>query len=272
MEEIHIYRQSGPKSITRKVIEVTEILLFLTLSLSARSVFAQEKMAPPPSKASESKTNKPEEDDFSGTPFTEYGEFNEASEEEEDARFFQFGRFFGVSIGMGFQFVDGNRGSLWQGGFPSVDFKLHYWFNFNVAIDMGFRTASQYFDTKIQSLGHVDISMLWVGVDVKYYFETKDLSAPLSFANPYLLIGTGSYSKTMTSNTQQTQDQDNSLGVSGGAGLEFAVTPRKVYFELEGKVNVVTFKDTFTTIFQSAGMQDMTGNFYTLTANILFTW
>lgn len=218
------------------------------------------------------KAGKAEDDDFSGTPFTEYGEFNEAAEEEEDAKFFQFGRFFGVSLGMGFQFVDGNRGALWQGGFPVVDFKLHYWFNFNIAVDMGFRTAQQYYDTTVQGLGHVDVNMLWVGIDIKYYFDTKDLSAPISFANPYLLLGTGNYSKTQTSNAQQTQDQDNSLGVSGGAGLEFTVSPRKVYFELEAKINVVTFKDTYTTDYQSAGLQDLTGNFYTITGSLLFTW
>lgn len=218
------------------------------------------------------RTTKAEEEDFSGTPFTEYGEFNEASEEEEDLKFFQFGRFFGVSLGLGFQFLDGNRGALWQGGFPVVDFKLHYWFNFNIAVDLGFRTAQQYFDTTTQGLGHVDVNMLWVGLDIKYYFDTKNLSAPISFANPYLLLGVGNYSKTQTSNAQQTQDQDNSLGVSAGAGLEFVVNPRKVYFELEAKMNLITFKDTYTTLFQPLGLQDLTGRFYTLTGSFLFTW
>ncbi len=248
-------------------------LLFISLFLSIfNTSLAHSEESDPQAKASESKANKSEEDDFSVTPFTEYGEFNEASEEEEDAKFFQFGRFFGVSLGIGFEFLDGNRGALWQGGFPVVDFKLHYWFNFNVAMDMGFRTAQHYFDTKSQNLGHVDVNMLWVGIDIKYYFETKNLSAPISFANPYLLLGAGSYSKTQTSNAQQTQDLDNSLGVSFGAGLEFAISPRKVFFAIEGKAHMATFKDTYTTNFQSAGLQDLTGNFYTVTGNILFTW
>src|SRR4051812_45090894 len=77
----------------------------------------------------------PEEDDFSTTPFTEYGEFNnQEAEEEEDTKFFQYGRFFGLSIGFGTQGVTGNRGQLWQGGFPMVEFKLHYWFDFNIAM------------------------------------------------------------------------------------------------------------------------------------------
>ena len=255
-------------------------LLFRWLTIVAANVIlfssdigAQVVPPPPSSDTKENRVNKPEDEDFSGTPFTQYGEFNEASDEEEDARFLQFGRFFGFSLGAGFQMVEGNRGTLWQGGFPVVDFKLHYWFNFNVAIDMGFRTAQQYFeDTSTLQLGHVDVNMLWVGIDVKYYFDTQDLSAPISFANPYLLLGAGSYSKIQTSNLQQTQDSDNSLGVSAGAGLEFVMNPKKVYFSLEGKANLVTFKDTYTTLYQGVGLQNMTGNFYTFTGSILFTW
>lgn len=218
------------------------------------------------------KTIKSEEDDFSNTPFTEYGEFNETSDEEADSNFFKFGRFFGASLGLGFEFVDGKRGALWQGGFPMVDFKLHYWFDFNFAVDLGFFTAQQYFDTTAQGKGHVDVNILHVGLDVKYYFDTKNLSAPISFANPYLLLGVGSFSKTENSSLQGTQDTDNSLGISIGAGLEFAISPRKLYFEVEGKVHFVTFKDTYNPIYKSVGLDNLTGNFYTVSGNVLFTW
>lgn len=222
-------------------------------------------------KSTESRTNKPEEEDYSTTPFTEYGEFNETSEEESDAKFFQFGRFFGVSIGMGFQFIDGNRGSLWQGGFPVVDFKIHYWFDFNVGLDLGFYTASQFYNTQVQGKGHVDVNWLRVGIDIKYYFPTKNLSSAISFANPYVLLGVGSFSKTENSNTTQVGDQDASLGISGGAGFEFVVNPKKTYFELEVKANLVTFKDTFTTLY-APSLPNLTGNFYTITGSLLFTW
>ena len=33
------------------------------------------------------RTNKPEEDDFTQTPYTEYGSFNEEKDEEEDTKF-----------------------------------------------------------------------------------------------------------------------------------------------------------------------------------------
>ncbi len=226
--------------------------------------------------ASSNKTTTPQDEDFSGTPFTEYGEFNEISSEEADQKFFKFGRFFGVSLGLGFEFADGNRGALWQGGFPMVDFKVHYWFDFNFALDLGFFVANHYFDTNAQNLGHVDVNMLHLGVDLKYYFNTQNLSAPISFANPYLSIGFGSYSKTQNSATLGSSDSDTSVGVALGGGLEFALIPNKTFFEVEAKVHLVHFKDTYTTIYQAVnggpGLQDMTGNFYTVSGNFLFTW
>lgn len=246
------------------------LTLFFLIAWSTSSLSAYAEGAPDNKSAAESKTNKPEDDDYSTTPFTEYGEFNETNEEEADAKFFQFGRFFGVSIGMGFQFIDGNRGSLWQGGFPVVDFKIHYWFDFNVGLDLGFYTASQFYNTTVQGKGHVNVNWLRVGLDIKYYFPTKNLSAAISFANPYILLGVGSFSKTENSNATQIPDTDASLGISGGAGFEFVVSPKKTYFELEFKANLVTFRDTFTTLYPN--LANLTGNFYTITGSLLFTW
>src|SRR5688572_24009328 len=85
----------------------------------------------------EDRTGTPEEDDFSNTPFTEYGEFNEQDDEEAETKFFQYGRFFGVSLAAGYQGVTGNRGIVWKGGLPAIDFKVHCWFDFNTAIQLG---------------------------------------------------------------------------------------------------------------------------------------
>jgi len=242
-------------------------LIFLVLVVSL-AFLAPRARGDPPS----NKVDVPEEQDFSSTPFTDYGEFHQAEEEEADTQFLQNGRFFGVSLGLGFQFLDGNRGTLWQGGFPLVDFKVHYWFDFNLGLDMGFFTVNQFYDTSQTLGGHVDVNLLRVGLDVKYYLTTQNLSAPISFANPYVLLGFGSFTKTENSFVQGTQDRDTSIGLSLGAGLEFVVTPRKIYFEIEGKMHLVQFKDTNTTTFQSVNIPNLNGNFYSVTGNVLFTW
>jgi hypothetical protein len=221
---------------------------------------------------SESKFHKSEEEDFSTSPFTSYGEFNENEEEEADSKFFQYGRFFGASLGLGAEMVDGNRGALWQGGFPMVDFKLHYWFDFNLALDLGFFTAQHYFNTTAAGYGYTNVNLFHIGVDVKYYFDTKNLSSAISFASPYIIAGAGSYSITENTQAQSSQNNYTSVGICLGVGLEFVISPRKSYFELEGKGHFVTFQDTYTSVFSSVGIPNLTGNFYTVSGSILFTW
>lgn len=219
------------------------------------------------------KTLIPEEEDFSGTPFTEYGEFNEQSDEEEDTKFLQYGRLFGVSLGLGYQIVDGNRGALWEGGFPVVDFKVLYWFDFNFSIDLGFGTALHRYFANSGGLGNVDVTMFKLFLDVKYSIDTHNLAAPLSFASPFLLIGTGSIAKTEISQTKGTTETDASIGLFLGAGLEFVLKPKKLYIQLEGKALISVFKDTYTSKFSTGdGLADLTGNFYTITGNVVFTW
>lgn len=227
---------------------------------------------PPVDHPTEGKTSHPEEEDFANTPFTDYGEFNEASEEESDALFFQFGRFFGLSLGIGFETVDGNRGLLWQGGMPMVDVKVHYWFDFNIAMTLGFYTAPHYFTTP--TTGQNNVSMFTAYIDAKYYFSTKDLSAALSFANPYLMVGAGIYNKSEYAPLiSQVPTQMSSVGVSVGVGLEFIVAPKKTYLEIEGKMHIVNFADSGSNLYQTTNqIPNLSGNFWTISSNLLFTW
>lgn len=246
--------------------------LALALSLAVAQTARADLADPAPN----GRTLSPEEDDFSSTPYTNYGEFNnQEAEEEADEQFFQYGRFFGLSLGLGYEPVLGNRGLLWQGGFPAVEFKLHYWFDFNFALTIDVYSVNHFFNDPNPQIGHTDINLVHLGLELKYYFDTKDLSSTISFANPYITAGVGPYTKTQTSAGIGTPDSDTAIGLDLGAGLEFAISPKKVYFEFEGRIHIVQFKDTFTTDFQAAnegGIQDLTGQLVTFTGAVLFTW
>ncbi len=213
-----------------------------------------------------------DDSDYSSSAFSGYGEFQSWTDEESDVKFFQFGRFFGVSLGTGVQMLDGARGSLWQGGFPVVDVKIHYWFDFQLAMDLNYYSAQHYYDTTALGLGRVAINFNQIGMHLKYYFDTKNLSSTISFANPYVIAGFGSYSKTENSLVQQTQAPETSMGVSGGFGLEFVIQPRKTYFELETKIHAIIFQDTYTTNFTGVGLPNLAGNFYTVVGSVLLVW
>lgn len=213
---------------------------------------------------------KSEEEDFSSSPYTEYGEFNEDDEEAATTQYMQYGRFFGASLGLGTHGAFGNRGNLWEGGFPTLDLKLHYWFDFNFALQLGFTTSPH---TYTRSAERYDVRFNRIGIDLKYYFDTRDASAAITFAGPYLVGGVGSITKSETNTVSKTTDHDTAVALSLGAGLEFTLSPKKVYFFMQGTFDIANFKDTNTSEFQASnGLDDLTGQFYTLTAGMLFTW
>ena len=213
----------------------------------------------------------PEDEDLRKSPVSEYGEFNEQDEEDEVTRFLQFGRFFGVSLGGGLSTVTGNRGSVYQGGFPAFELKLQYWFDFDFALELGVTTASHNWEAG--TIGHTDVTLLRLGLDLKYYIPVYNLAAPITFANPYLTLGLGGFRKTDKLQAQEVIETDSSAGLSLGAGLEFVVKPRATYFYVATKLHLVTFNDTFTTKYQAdLGLKDLTGQFITTTAGFLFTW
>ncbi len=225
------------------------------------------------SQPSENKTQVPEDEDSSSSPFTDYGSFQEDKEEEKDTFYFQNGRFFGVSVGLGYQGVAGNRGRLYRGGYPLVDFKVHYWFDFNFALDLGIFYVSHYYSDPNLG-GNVDVNLFHGSLHLKYYFDTRDFSAPISFANPYLLAGIGSATQSKSSALLTDEIKiDPALGISGGAGLEFTLIPKKTYLAFEAKYHWITFADTQTQDFQKAlNIPDLTGGFYTLQMSVLLTW
>jgi hypothetical protein len=248
------------------------LLACLTFTCAGSSLaFAAEGQAPGPEHPHSDRTQLPEEDDYSNTPFTEYGEFNEEEVEAAETKFFQYGRFFGFSLGMGYQGVTGGRGLLYQGGFPLLDMKLHYWFDFNLALDINFHTAGNHFSTADR--GDIDVNILMVGIDLKYYFDTKNLSAPIAASSPYLIVGFGPMTKTEHyANQSVTTPAETSMGLAAGGGLEFTISPRRTFFELEGKFYYAKYNDTYTQVYRSLGIDDLTGLFYTVTGSVLFAW
>lgn len=209
------------------------------------------------------------DDALSTSPYADYGAFNEDVEEADYAKFLQYGRFFGISAGFGYHSATGNRGLLWNGGFPMVDLRVHYWFDFQFALDIAFSSASHFFSSGSST---VNVSMTYFGVDLKYYFNTANLSAPLTFASPYLIVGGGSFSKTEAVLSTNTSEPDSAFGFLVGAGLEFLLAPKKSYFLLEARLYGVGFKDQFSSAPAGSGIDDLTGAFFSITGSVMFTW
>lgn len=212
-------------------------------------------------------------DEFSETPFTKYGEFNEDEEEAEATLFFQYGRFFGFSVGAGMNGVTGNRSLLWEGGFPLISIKVHYWFDFQFALDIEFMTVSHNY-TGADGTTNVDVSFTRFGVDFKYYINTQNLSDAVTFASPYIIFGGGVYTKSeLEAIDPDNPDTDSKFGVNVGLGLEFPISHKKTYFALEAKFAFVSFTDRAgDEASRARNIENLEGLFYQITGNFMFTW
>ena len=233
--------------------------------------------SPPPAAASNGpktdKTIAPEEEDFQGTPYTEYADFVDQKEEDEMMEFYQFGRLFGVNLGLGYSGATGNRGGFWQGGFPLIDIEVLAWMDFNFAVALGWSTVTHNYESVNESFGKATVNLQRLGLDLRYYVDVRNVTSTIAFANPYIAVGVGNYTKSEKYiGGAGGTDQDSSFGFNAGAGFEFTITPRKSYFGILAKVHPVTFKDTYDDRFAVDGRKDMSGLFYTVVANFLFTW
>ncbi len=209
----------------------------------------------------------------SSSPYLDYGEFDLSDDEDQETLYFQYGRFFGVSVGAGYQGATGNRGKLYTAAVPRVDIKVHYWFDFNLAMNLGVSIANHTFtDPSDQSINRVNLTGFMV--DLKYYFDVKNKGAALTFSNPFLIGGVGAISKSQSSLAAE-PETDSTLSLSGGLGLEFPVVLKKSYFIIEGRYHTQSFEDTTNQSYQTAsgaGVPDLSGGFVSLMAHILFTW
>lgn len=255
-------------------------LVLLSAPFVPSSAFAQD---PPPPASAGRNTDKPEEDDYRQTPYTSFGDFNSDEDEAEDTKFFQYGRFFGLSLGVGYEGAFGNRGLLYSGGFPTVELNVHYWFGFNLALLLGISTSTHEFSGDPGEQGGVESFDNWkdsffkLGASLRYYIDTTDLSAPVTFASPFLELGFANYSRSRTGSRSGDQDRENSLGFNVGGGFQFVVKPKKTYFDLTMKVHSVSFQDSSEQVIidstdSSKKVGDANGMFYTVVGSFLFTW
>lgn len=216
-------------------------------------------------------------DDIISGPFSEYGEFDSAEDEAQDEKFFQYGRFFGVGLGVGDTTATGNAGQIYQGGFPTVDFNLDYWFDFQFAMRLVVENSKHTYDLAPDGL--TPVNLLRVSAQVLYYFDTRDLSAAITFVGPHVILGGGFYQRTdnigagsgnsVTANSINTQ---TAFGFNAGLGLELTLKPKKTYLQFEAVGHFVQFGDQYDQRFVQDGIPDRSGIWITTTVGIMWTW
>lgn len=218
------------------------LLLFvmLLISFSHRIAVAQEE----PTKT---------DIDESFDPFTDYNEYEQQTEEEEDINFLKNGRYLTLA------FTGGYRGFM-NGGFTQAyQPNLNYGVEFAYFFDMQLATSVSYYygdhgvnfssyqneffpePARKHYSGSVNIQIM--DLSVKYYFNTDNVTKGLADLNPYGIFGTSYYIRTYSLDGVLNVDPDKVWGVKAGGGIEIPILKRRGYLGIQAVFRYVQFPD-----------------------------
>jgi hypothetical protein len=188
-------------------------------------------------------------DDDAFDPFSDYSEFDEATDEEADINFFKNGRFLTVGLQLGFKGFTGDLSSDYTAG-GVYGLYLSYFFDLRFALQFGFSTGdySFYFQDAngVPDAGNINFSLLQL--DAKYYFNTQNVTKGRAELNPYILFGLSDVfrTETLTSSTSGAalNASTSAWGLDLGAGIEIPILKKKCYYGVQATFHYINFPDS----------------------------
>lgn len=182
--------------------------------------------------------------DDSYDPFADYSEFDEAVDEEEDLNFFRNGRL--LTLG----FIGGMRG--WTGSLNKIysanmSFGLFicYFFDLRFALQFGFLTSDHVLGVSGPGFTTIrgNVNITEIAANLKYYFNTQNVTRGLADLNPYLLGGFSQIYRTTTVSGETDYGKDSAFGFNVGAGIEVPMMRNKLFFGLQAMYQYIMFPD-----------------------------
>lgn len=181
-------------------------------------------------------------------PFIDYSEFEEAGEEEADVNFFRNGRLFTAGLAIGQRsFTEGMSEIFADDMIYGI--YLSYFFDLRMALQFSYLTGNHAFKVVPTTGAAVigEVKMSHIGVDMKYYFNTQNVTKGLAAFNPYLLAGFSSVSRESNRVGQTEFGVEKAFAFDAAAGVEFPLGARNdMYLGLQGMFQLVNFKNEST--------------------------
>lgn len=212
--------------------------------------------------------------DESFDPFSDYSEFDEASDEEADINFFRNGRFLTIGVSGGMRMFTGNMADIY-GQSANYGLAMSYFFDLRSALSLNFMTGDHAvkFGTKNGSTYTGNVSISSLSFDYKHYFNTQNITRGLADLNPYALVGFGQFYRTYSIDGLEGSARDSTMGVNLGAGLEIPLMRRKAFLGIQATYHSVNFSDENKEFITGTGGSEqlsktISGDFYDLLLTI----
>lgn len=179
-------------------------------------------------------------------PFVDYSEFDGNSDEEADINFFQNGRQVTLGLDLGYRTFTGNLGSIYDAA-PAFGINLTYFFDLRFAMTLSYLTGSHDFritpqDTNITPVDG-SASMDEIGLKVKYYLNTQNMTRGIAKLNPFLIGGFTNISRNIKTDGQTSFNNDKARAISIGAGFEIPVRNDEMFIGAQVNYRLVNFKE-----------------------------
>jgi len=181
-------------------------------------------------------------------PFADYSEFEDNSQEEADIHFFRNGRFFNIAFLMGWEQFTGDLGTYVD---PSITpgFYFAYFFNLRFALQISYNYAQHRLlvNGDTNSAGEVfeqisgNVSHSAIGFNLKYYFNTQNVTRGFAALNPYLLGGFSQIYRTFALEDLPALVKDEATGFDFGGGIEIPISDNRMYIGLQVVYHFVQF-------------------------------
>jgi hypothetical protein len=177
-------------------------------------------------------------------PFADYSEFEESMEEEEDINFFRNGRLLTLGFQGGFRGWTQTLSSIYT---SNISFGLFacYFFDLRFALQFGFTTSDHVIQVTSPSTtairGTVGITDL--SFNIKYYFNTQNVTRGLAELNPFILGGFSQVYRTIVVTGNSNFAKDSAFGFNLGGGIELPMMRNKMFFGLQGVFQYLMFAD-----------------------------
>lgn len=193
-------------------------------------------------------------------PFSDYSEFDEASDEEADINFFRNGRFFTVGLAGGNRSFTGNFSKTYAQG-PAYGLYVTYFFDLRTAFSLGYITgdhAVAFTTNDFTKRYSGNVSLTTMNFDFKYYFNTQNITRGLADLNPYGILGFAQYYRTYSLDNFDGANSDATMGVDLGLGLEIPMMRKKSFLGIQAVYHSVSFSDESKEFVSGAEKLDMT--------------
>lgn len=203
-------------------------------------------------------------------PFSDYVPPPEDNDVSENEHFQYFGNQFGIMVGSGIQWFDGNLGRLYNAAALTDNMSFRWWWlwDFRFMGLIGYTRSKHRFDAF--PVGDTQVPIRKIDMDLRYFFDSKNLSATFTAMHPFAFVGFSNIKRSQLFEELGSVEAESKTAISLGGGLQYDIKPRTSRLDFEFKYSRMVFRDAEDQTFVPVGIPNLRGSLYSFTTSVMW--